>query len=96
MIDDDDYDEIDEQIEAGARFALRIRRAVQEPERWAIISQSAREMMAVVTATPIPPELDEIAILALAYVASIRCSAQFDNESVQETVASLKRIAGVG
>jgi hypothetical protein len=89
-------DETDRDIEAGARFALKVRGAVREPERWALIMQSARSLMGVVSKTPIPPEMDEVTLLALAYVASIRCAKNLPpGEDVDGAVAGLQLIAGV-
>lgn len=93
----DETDEDDErEIEAGARFAIKVRIAAHEPERWAKIIASARQLMSVVSATPIPPEMDEITLLALAYVASVRCAKQLTgDEAALEAVAGLQSIAGV-
>jgi hypothetical protein len=90
-------EDLDRDIEAGARFALRIRLAIQNPERWADIIKSARSLMAVVSTTPIPPKMDDITLLALAYVASIRCAKEVlaDDGDAQKAVDGLKRIAGV-
>jgi hypothetical protein len=89
-----DYGSEDE-IEAGARFALKVRRAVREPERWALIIKSARSLMATVSTTPIPPTMDDVTLLALAYVASIRTAKNLPGEDIEGVVAGLKLLAGV-
>jgi hypothetical protein len=87
-------EDLDREIEAGARFAIRIRRAVQEPARWANILQAARQLMATVSETPIPPTMDDLTVLALAYVASIRCAKNLPGKDIEEIVDTLHEIAG--
>ena len=86
-------EDLDREIEAGARFALKVRRGVREPERWAKIIQSARSLMATVSETPVPPKMDDITLLALAYVASLRCAKNLPGEDIEGVVAGLKHIA---
>jgi hypothetical protein len=88
-------DEDDSDITDATLFALKVRGRIREPERWASIIRSARGLMAIVSKTPIPDRMSDVTILALAYVASMRCAKQLPpgDEAREEVEEILQRIS---
>jgi hypothetical protein len=82
-------------LEFSAKFAIRVRKAIRDPERWALVVANARGLIGCATDKPLPPEMNEVTILAIAYVTAMHCARQLPPEDAthREAVEILRTIA---